>query len=881
MTQITDHIRVESERIKKDQSLSYIYRRGHSLYLNGQATVLSKSSNVFEFSVDDQYNDFSLRIEVIKDILYNCSCGSQGICPHKVSGLLQMHEDLSRELIPKKLPGIAYTREGMIKRVIKERRDKAKKAKYELHLAENIYGEHLLFNEKRRSYKITFHDYKREIGYCTCPDFTSNKLGTCKHLMWSFAHLKKHPEQLRSLGNEYPFVEVYLDPLNHYQISWFYPGRIPDPEISSLLFKFFGKSMVYPDSRLKFFLDFLKSAEQFKQLLIRPEVYHKVESAFNVEMLQRLRQSKQLDYSKMKVKLFRFQREGVEFATFREGAIIADEIGLGKSYQAIASAVFKKEIFDFNRTLVICPATLVDQWKQLIHTITDEGASVVKGAASDRESIYQNGTDYFLITNYEKISKDKAILDEYPPDFVILDEAHRIKNYETQTSFLIKSLKRKHVLALTGTPVDRKLTDLYSVAGLVSPQLLAPLWEFSQNHYYFDPDHANKITGYFNLDLLRDKLSSVLLRRDKNLVKDQLPEVTEINFPVEMSPVQWKMQSVFVENLKEIMDKKFLSPFDWQKIFQLLAKMRMLCDSTILLGEDKNVSPKLDELRELLLGKLDLKNSRRKVVVFSEWVKMNHQISKMLRDNEIGFVELHGSVAVDKRKDLIDRFLKSEDCQVFVSTETGGSGLNLQVADTIINFDLPLSALKKEQRLGRIDRLGQHSTHLTIINMMMKDSIESGIASGFSLKENIMENLVNAQPDQQLDLTASSDLMDGLQEIVESIEQGNSVKSDHELKLNFDEVNWRAYEEKLVEEILIEEEPEEENPNLIDSLTTPAKAAKPDDLKSTALEDLAIDGLSFFNKLYKLTTEKEVLDEAPDVKFDREKGELTIRLKLK
>ncbi len=874
-------VKSELERIRGEVALSYIYRRGHALYLNGQVTILSRSSSVYDFSVDDQYNDFNLRVESVAEVLYNCSCGSSGICPHKVGGLLQMLEELSHQEAKKELPGIAYTREGMIKRVMQERVQKAKKAKYELHLAENIYGEHLLLNEKRKEYKITFHDFKKEIGYCTCPDFTGNKLGTCKHLMWSFAHLKKNADQLKALNRDYPFVEVFLDPLNHYQISWFFPGRIPDPEISSLLYKYFGKSMIYPDQQIKQFLGFLRSAKQFKQLLVRPEVYRKVEKAFNQEVLADLKQKTRLDYSLLKVKLYKFQEEGVRFATFKEGAIIADEIGLGKTYQAIASAVFKQQIFSLKRCLIICPASLMDQWKELILRVSGAEAIIVKGTAQQRKEIYQNTESYFLITNYEKIAKDRLALENHPPDFLVLDEAQRVKNYETQTAGLIRGIKHKHILALSGTPIDNKLTDLYSIVSFVDPSLLAPLWEFSQMHYYFDPDHEQKITGYYNLDLLKEKLSGILIRRTKQLVKKQLADVTEINFPVVFSPQQRKLQKVFTKELSEILERKFLSPFDWQKIFQLITKLRMLCDSTLLLGADFNSAPKLEELKKLLVEKLDINSSKRKVVIFSEWVKMNHQICKVLRANGIEYVELNGSVPVDKRKELIDRFNDSDACQVFVSTETGGAGLNLQAADTIINFDLPLSVVKKEQRLGRIDRLGQKHAHLTIINMIMRNSFEAGIAAGFQLKENLMASLESADLNA-IDVTVSHKLTDELRSIIASLEEGSEVYEDTALKLEFEDSSWQPYEVTLAEEVLVEaEEVIDEQNDLLKSIT--GAAASVNELGNTAddLSVIAADGLRFFAGLFKMATGKEVLQELPEVSMDNQEQELTIKFKLK
>jgi SNF2 family DNA or RNA helicase len=167
-----------------------------------------------------------------------------------------------------------------------------------------------------------------------------------------------------------------------------------------------------------------------------------------------------------------------------------------------------------------------------------------------------------------------------------------------------------------------------------------------------------------------------------------------------------------------------------QREQQLLTGMRMVCDSTYLVDEATNDSPKLEELKYILLDKLDLANLNRKVIIFSEWVKVHKLIGKMLLENKIGFTELNGSVPVKKRGELIRQFEENTDCKVFLSTEAGGSGLNLQVADILINFEVPWNPAKKNQRIGRIDRLGQKSNKLTIYNLITLNSIEQRIAEG-------------------------------------------------------------------------------------------------------------------------------------------------------
>ncbi|MCK4502821.1 MAG: DEAD/DEAH box helicase, partial [Desulfuromonadales bacterium] len=392
---------------------------------------------------------------------------------------------------------------------------------------------------------------------------------------------------------------------------------------------------------------------------------------------------------------------------------------------------------------VVCPASLKDQWKSEIERFSNEKAVVIQGTPEERAALYRDSDAFFLICNYEATLRDLNLLRELSPDFIILDEAQRIKNYETLTASCIKQIPKKHGLVITGTPIENRLVDLFSIVEFLDPKILSPLWEFSYQHCCFDVEKKNKISGYYNLQGLKKRLQPILLRREKKEVLRQLPNISHLDIPIKMHPRQEDYHAGYANGVARILRKRFMTPFDLQKLQLLLAKMRMVCDSTFLVDQDQEIhySPKLDELRHILLDKLSLKDSQRKIVIFSEWVRMNHIISRMLRENDIGFVELNGKVPVPKRALLIKEFESNIDCQVFLSTEAGGVGLNLQVADTVINFELPWNPAKKNQRIGRIDRLGQKSEQLTVINLITTNSIESRIADGLLLKQSLFEGV--------------------------------------------------------------------------------------------------------------------------------------------
>ncbi|MBA3675768.1 MAG: DEAD/DEAH box helicase, partial [Chitinophagaceae bacterium] len=346
----------------------------------------------------------------------------------------------------------------------------------------------------------------------------------------------------------------------------------------------------------------------------------------------------------------------MEFATFKDGAIIADEMGLGKTIQAIATAIMKKQIFGFTKTLIICPASLKKQWQNEITKFSNEKSIIAEGLPPERNDVYKNSDAYFVIVNYETVLRDWYEINKMDTDFIILDEAQRIKNLAAVTSQSIKLLKKKHALVITCTPIENKLIDLYSITQFINPFFLAPLWEFSYQHCYFDEDKKDKINGYYNLQQLNERLNEILLRREKRKVLKELPRITEITVPVQLSPEQASYHADFARGVSAILRKKFITPFDQQKLMLLLGSMRMVCDSTYLIDKQTNISPKLTELKHILLEKLDIKNKSAKILIFSEWVTMLNIIAKMLHSEGIGYAQLTGKVAVKNRSKLINKF---------------------------------------------------------------------------------------------------------------------------------------------------------------------------------------------------------------------------------
>lgn len=853
------------------------YRSAKAIYLNGDCQVLSQSVRGFDVLVFDGQDEAEVKIAIPENEgLYNMVKGQPAPWDScSIAALMQVAEELEKTTPKPLLEGKAYTREGMMKRVLEERKVKALKAKYVIKFADNIFGEHLLTTDKGANYKVTLRDFENETGYIDNPDLKTNKLGTTKHIMFAFTALKSQPEIYEGLSKTYPFVEIYLDPLNNYCITWHYPHPLK-PKIAELITKYFGDKSHIDDDKVKDFLNFIVAAREHTIILIRPEVEEKVKKSWDREMLELAQKEEQLDFSVMKTTLFPYQQQGVAFAAFKSGAIIADEMGLGKTIQAITTAVMKKKLFNFRRTLIVCPASLKEQWKQEIEKFSHEKAVIADGLPKQRAEIYRESDAYFIIVNYETVMRDWLEMNRMETDFIILDEAQKIKNFSTITAQSIKMLEKKHALVITGTPIENRLIDLYSVVQFIDPQFLAPLWEFSYQHCYFDESKADKITGYYNLQQLNERLKPLLIRREKRRVIKDLPQVTEITVPVAMTVEQEAYHSDYARGISFIIRKKFISPFDLQKLMLLMSNMRMVCDSTFLIDKESHFSPKLHELKHILLEKLDLKNNKNKVIIFSEWVTMLHLIGKMLHECGIGYAQLSGQVAIKNRDKLVKKFESEPDCQVFLSTEAGGAGLNLQVADTVINFELPWNPAKKNQRIGRIDRLGQLSKNLTVINLITKNSIETKIASGLTLKQSLFDGVLNNENGPDVVDFSASGKAQFLKELEGIMEGFTSVQTEL-----YEELTPQT-ESELIEETLLDIVADESALQ-----TTEVENIKEQDSdfsgrleKLQTMEKVMNQGMEFLSGMFKMVTGKDLGFEGKKMEVDKETGEVVMRFKM-
>ena len=390
---------------------------------------------------------------------------------------------------------------------------------------------------------------------------------------------------------------------------------------------------------------------------------------------------------------------------------------------------------------------------------------VIDGSAERRRSLYSSEA-FFTIVNYELVRRDLESVAALLPDLIILDEAQRIRNWETATARTIKLLRSRYALVLTGTPLENKLEELYSVVQFVDGRRLGPTFRFLSEHRQVN--EQGKLIGYRNLDQLREKLAPILLRRRRDQVLKDLPPRTDKIFRVPMTPEQasyYGDQQIVVAALMRKMERQgWLSPLDQQRMLCAIQNMRMICDSTFLFDKKTASSPKMEELREIL-RELVIEEER-KVVVFSEWEKMNLLVGELLNKMKIGYVSLHGAIPTRRRGQLIAQFRDRDDVKVFLSTDAGGVGINLQAASAVINVEPPWNPARLEQRIARVHRMGQ-SKRVLVVHLLTEDSIEERVWQTIRLKKALFQGLFDGVGSElSFEKLGQRSMMETLKEIV-------------------------------------------------------------------------------------------------------------------
>lgn len=645
----------------------------------------------------------------------------------------------------------------------------------------NLPGEYEVKNpQTKQTYKVVYRGEGSPWNYCSCMDFKTNHLCACKHLekvkLWiSETRGKKVHKELPA------YTSVYLSYTDGRQVK-IRVGSDHHEEFMQLAAHYFdAEGVMFPyafedydklmtealaiDPSFRFYQDAIDFIIEQRERKFRQQLINK----YSDERLDQL----------LTVSLYPYQKEGIRFAFERGRSIIADEMGLGKTIQAIGTAELLRREGLAEQIMIVCPTSLKYQWQREIERFTKDTdrspdhplTLVIEGNPLKRKEQYASDIPYKIVS-YNCMSNDVKMWGSLQTEVLIMDEVQRLKNWKTQISMAARKVRSDYAVILSGTPLENKLEELYSVMEFADNYCLGPYWQFRADCIV--TDDGGKVIGYKNLNKVGETARERLIRRTKKQVALQMPKRTDQNLFVPMTTEQRGMHEEYKEQVAKLVYKwrrtHFLSETDRKKLLQFLSMMRMVCDSTYILDQKSRYDTKVTETMSILQSVFD--NGDEKVVIFSQWERMTRLIAYELDKMGIAYEYLHGGVPSAKRRDLIINFTDDPDSRVFLSTDAGSTGLNLQAGSIMINLDLPWNPAVLEQRIARIYRLGQER-NVQVINLVARDTIEEGMLGKLRFKTAMFEGVLDNGEDTIFlgNETKFTAMMDTLGEVLEEEKQ--------------------------------------------------------------------------------------------------------------
>ncbi len=423
--------------------------------------------------------------------------------------------------------------------------------------------------------------------------------------------------------------------------------------------------------------------------------------------------------------LRKYQCEGYKWiktmSDYGFGGILADDMGLGKTLQMIT--VLENTKNTNKASIVITPATLILNWQDEIKKFSNDlKVLCITGALSIRKKLVEQINDYdVIITSYDYLRRDYNLFKDYHFNYIILDEAQYIKNQATKNAKAVKELNGTHRFALTGTPIENSLAELWSIFDFLMPNYL-----FS--YHYFKENFERPIVRDENKEVqlrLKKMVEPFILRRTKQEVLDELPDKIENNIKIAFSKEE---ENLYLANLSQINNKLKnalnIDHVDKIQILSMMTRLRQLCcEPRILYKEIQEPSSKMKACLDIIKK---AKENNQKVLLFSSFTTSLDLIEKELRNEDISYYVLTGATNKIKRHQLVNAFQNDNTNVFLISLKAGGTGLNLTAASIVIHYDPWWNMSAQNQATDRAYRIGQ-TNNVQVYKLIMKNSIEEKI----------------------------------------------------------------------------------------------------------------------------------------------------------
>lgn len=425
------------------------------------------------------------------------------------------------------------------------------------------------------------------------------------------------------------------------------------------------------------------------------------------------------------------------------------------------------------------------------------------------------------------------------------------KSWNTRRAQSVKKLRSKYAFVLTGTSLENRQEELHSIVEYIDCFRLGPLYRYLAEHQQVD--EVGKVIGYKNLSHISETLRPILLRRTKDEVLKEIPGRIQKHLFVPMTEEQMEHHDVNRETVARIVHKwrrfGFITEQDQRILRAALQFMRMACNSTFLIDKHTDHGVKADEADQLFEEFLE--EPKNKIVVFSQWIGTHRILIKRLESQSWKFVFFHGSLSSHERGDLIQGFKDDPECRIFLSTDAGGVGLNLQIASFVINMDQPWNPAVLEQRIGRVHRMGQKNS-VQVFNFISQGTIEHSMLEVLKFKKSVFAGVLDGGENEVfLGGTRLNKFMETVGEVSEAISSAT----------------------------LTQDEPSAEERDAAQESDT--KIEQPLDRQHEIWTDILTTGMALFNKLGQALVKTDAKTQTtPLIHKDEKTGETFIKLPL-
>jgi superfamily II DNA or RNA helicase len=475
-------------------------------------------------------------------------------------------------------------------------------------------------------------------------------------------------------------------------------------------------------------------------------------------MSERLRASRTLEpeLPDLRAELRDYQIDGVKWllrtASWARGVCLADEMGLGKTVQTIALLAARASL---GPSMVVCPTSIGDNWRRECERFAPGLRTIVYRGAGRSELVEKLGPGDIVIASYDVVARDADVLAPIELSTLVLDEAQAIKNPGALRTVAVRKLKAGFRVALTGTPIENRLSELFSLFAILTPGLLGP-WDSFRARFAVPIERDGDLE---RLAQLRELLRPFLLRRTKAQVARELPPRIEVVRTVELSEAE---RALYEAERREAIATIERRRGDPQKVrFVLLSRLtrmrRLVCDPSLVIEGSTVPSSKIEELLSLM-G--DLRREDHRALVFSQFTSLLARVGSALDARSVPYLYLDGATPPEKRTELVDRWQSGNDPFFLISLKAGGTGLNLTAADYVIHLDPWWNPAVEDQASDRAHRIGQ-TKPVTIVRLVAQGTIEERVLDLHESKRRLASGLLEgADTNAAIDTDALLELLD-------------------------------------------------------------------------------------------------------------------------